>query len=58
MTRMPFDTSRRESYPAASECLLSAVDELVAVWDGGPSGGLSGTADVAFTASVRRGDFG
>ena len=47
---MPFDTSRRESYMAANEYLLSRVDELVAVWDGGPSGGLGGTADVVSAA--------
>lgn len=51
---MPFDTSRRESYLAASEYLLSKVDEVVAVWDGGPSGGLGGTADVV-SAARRRG---
>ncbi|MDQ3761748.1 MAG: hypothetical protein M3460_08630 [Actinomycetota bacterium] len=47
---LPFDSSRRESYVAASEYLLSHVDELVAVWDGGPSGGLGGTADVVSAA--------
>jgi len=50
---MPFDTSRRESYMAASEYLLSHVDELVAVWDGGPSDGLGGTADVVSAARQR-----
>ena len=50
---MPFDTSRRESYLAASEYLLAHVDELVAVWDGGPSGGLGGTADVVSAARER-----
>jgi hypothetical protein len=50
---MPFETSRRESYLAASEYLLSHVDELVAVWDGGPSGGLGGTADVVSAARQR-----
>jgi len=47
---MPFETSRRESYMAASEHLLSSVDEIIAVWDGGPSGGLGGTADVVSAA--------
>ncbi|MGH3903763.1 MAG: hypothetical protein ACRDTE_06185 [Pseudonocardiaceae bacterium] len=50
---MPFDTSRRESYLAASEYLLSHVDEVLAVWDGGPSGGLGGTADVVSAARER-----
>lgn len=47
---MPFEISRRESYMAASEHLLSSVDEIIAVWDGGPSGGLGGTADVVSAA--------
>lgn len=51
---MPFDTPQREAYLAASEYLLSHVDELLAVWDGGPSGGLGGTADVVSTARERR----
>lgn len=50
---MPFDTSCRESYMAASEYLLSTVDEVIAVWDGGPSGGLGGTADVVAAARQR-----
>lgn len=43
---MPFLTSGREAYMAASEELLKSVDRLIAVWDSGPSGGLGGTADV------------
>lgn len=50
---MPFETSRRESYLAASEHVLSIVDEIIAVWDGGPSGGLGGTADVVSAARQR-----
>ncbi|MGH3671483.1 MAG: hypothetical protein ACRDSH_12730 [Pseudonocardiaceae bacterium] len=50
---MPFDTSRRESYMAASEYLLSNVDEVIAVWDGGSSGGLGGTADMVAAARQR-----
>ncbi len=50
---MPFDTSRRESYMAASEHLLSNVDEIIAVWDGRPSGGLGGTADIVLAARQR-----
>lgn len=50
---MSFDTSHRESYMAASEHLLSNVDEVVAVWDGEPSGGLGGTADVVSAARQR-----
>jgi hypothetical protein len=43
---MPFLTSGREAYMAASEEILKSVDRLIAVWDSGPSGGLGGTADV------------
>ncbi|MGH3841644.1 MAG: hypothetical protein ACRDS0_09410 [Pseudonocardiaceae bacterium] len=50
---MPFDTSCRESYMAASDYLLSTVDEVIAVWDSGPSGGLGGTADVVAAARQR-----
>lgn len=50
---MAFDTARRESYMAASKYLLSNVQEVVAVWDGGSSGGLGGTADVVAEARRR-----
>lgn len=43
---MPFPRSDRDAYMAASEHVLSTVDAVVAVWDGGPSGGHGGTADV------------
>jgi hypothetical protein len=43
---MPFETSGREAYMAASEALVTRSDRLLAVWDGKPSGGHSGTADV------------
>nr|WP_202420601.1 hypothetical protein [Actinomadura rayongensis] len=43
---MPFLTSGREAYMAAGEEVLKRVDRLMAVWDGRPSGGLGGTADV------------
>jgi hypothetical protein len=51
---MPFRTSNREAYMAASEYVLDEVDAMVAVWDGGPSGGHGGTADVV-AAARRRG---
>ncbi|MDQ3762013.1 MAG: hypothetical protein M3460_10050 [Actinomycetota bacterium] len=38
---------------AASEYLLSNVDEVLTVWDGDPSGGLGGTADVVSAARQR-----
>jgi hypothetical protein len=50
---MPFAESNREAYMAASEHVLSTVDALVAVWDGGPSGGHGGTADVVDAARER-----
>lgn len=50
---MPFETSRPESYMAASEHLLATVDEIIAVWDGGSSGGLGSTADVVSAARQR-----
>jgi hypothetical protein len=50
---MPFAESSREAYLAASEHLLTSVAALIAVWDGGPSGGLGGTADVVDTARSR-----
>lgn len=51
---LPFLKSNRESYMAASEEVLRVVDSLIAVWDGNPSGGYGGTADVV-EAARRRG---
>jgi hypothetical protein len=50
---MPFTESNRDAYMAASEHVLSIVDKMVAVWDGGPSGGHGGTADVVEAARDR-----
>jgi hypothetical protein len=50
---MPFAESTREAYMAASEHVLANVHALVAVWDGGPSGGHGGTADVVDAARER-----
>lgn len=47
---MPFAESGREAYMAASEHVLATIDHLVAVWDGQPSGGYGGTADVVDAA--------
>ena len=44
--RLPFDESTPESHMAASELMTNEVDELFAVWDGKPSRGHGGTADV------------
>lgn len=51
---MPFAESNPDAYMAASEQVLSTVDALLAVWDGGPSGGHGGTADVVEAATKRR----
>lgn len=50
---MAFSESSRDAYMAASEDVLSSVDEMVAVWDGAPSGGHGGTADVVEAARDR-----
>lgn len=51
---MPFDTSDRSAYMAASEHVLSTAEAIVAVWDGAPSAGSGGTGDVV-DAAYRRG---
>lgn len=43
---MPFEEPSEEAFWAAGKAVADAVDLLIAVWDGGPSGGLGGTADV------------
>lgn len=43
---MAFETSCREAYMAASEVLVTRSQQLLAVWDGKPSGGHGGTVDV------------
>ena len=50
---LPFEKSDRDAYMAASEEVLNSVDSLIAVWDGNPSGGYSGTADVVAAARER-----
>jgi hypothetical protein len=50
---MPFAESDPDAYMAASERVLDDVDAIVAVWDGGPSGGHGGTADVVDAARER-----
>jgi len=47
---MPFDTSGREAYMAASLELLRRCDRLVAVWDGRPTTVVGDTADVVRAA--------
>jgi hypothetical protein len=50
---MPFAKSNNDAYMAASEYILSAVDSLIAVWDGQPSADYGGTADVVESARKR-----
>ena len=50
---LPFEKSNRDAYMAASEEVLASIDSLIAVWDGNPSGGYSGTADVVAAARGR-----
>jgi hypothetical protein len=50
---MPFPRSGPAAYMAASEHMLARVDSLVAVWDGRPSTGYGGTADVVHAARHR-----
>lgn len=50
---MPFAVAGRDAYMAASEHVLSTVDELVAVWDGAPASGRGGTSDVVEAAHAR-----
>ncbi|ANN20145.1 hypothetical protein SD37_34125 [Amycolatopsis orientalis] len=50
---LPFPESGREAYMAASERVLGGIEALIAVWDGGPSGGHGGTADVIEAARER-----
>jgi hypothetical protein len=50
----PYATSNRAAFMAAGEELLRSVERLLAVWDGGPSTGLGGTADVVAAARAMR----
>lgn len=50
---MPFEEAGRDAYMAASDDVLDTVEMMVAVWDGGPSGGHGGTADVVDAARER-----
>lgn len=50
---LPCEESNRDAHMAASEEVLGSIDSLVAVWDGNPAGGYSGTADVVAAARER-----
>ncbi|MFZ0120419.1 MAG: hypothetical protein WBR33_05660 [Pseudonocardiaceae bacterium] len=49
---LPFETSNRDSYLAASEHVLSTVELMVAVWDGQHVAGHGGTGAVVERARV------
>jgi hypothetical protein len=51
--RLPFTESTSQAHMAASKVMLGAADELYAVWDGQPSRGYGGTADVVSYARER-----
>jgi hypothetical protein len=50
---LPFETSNRAAYMAASEAVLGDVEHVVAVWDGQPADGHGGTGDVVAAARER-----
>lgn len=50
---MPFHKANRDAYVAANEALVGQSDVLFAVWDGRPSDGKGGTADVVAYARER-----
>lgn len=49
---MPYETSTRDAYLAASEYVLGRVDAMLAVWDGQPADGRGGTGDVVQRAQA------
>jgi hypothetical protein len=53
VSRLPFLRSGPEAYLAASEEMLSRVEQVVAVWDGRPSTRRGGTAHVVDLARRR-----
>jgi hypothetical protein len=50
---MPFETSSRDAYLAASQAMLSRCNLLLAVWDGAPSRRVGDTAHVVEKAQER-----
>jgi hypothetical protein len=51
---MPYPTSGRVAFLAASDAMLSRCDLLLAVWDGTPPRQMGDTADVVRRAEARR----
>jgi hypothetical protein len=50
---LPFRSSSGEAYLAAGQRVVGLADQLLAVWDGTPSRGVGGTADVVAFAEER-----
>jgi hypothetical protein len=50
---LPFPSPSEDAYWAAGRRVVSLADVLFAVWDGTPSGGVGGTADVVAFAGER-----
>jgi hypothetical protein len=50
---LPFPGPSEEAYWEAGRRIVCLSDVLLAVWDGGPSGGMGGTADVVAFAGER-----
>jgi hypothetical protein len=46
IVELPYDAPCEQAYWAAGQHIVKVADSLLAVWDGKPSGGLGGTADV------------
>ncbi|MGW6457290.1 hypothetical protein ACWF94_15455 [Streptomyces sp. NPDC055078] len=51
--QLDFPHSTDEAYYAAGALIADSCDRLLAVWDGGPSRGLGGTADIVHYARDR-----
>lgn len=50
---LPFRSPSAEAYWAAGQRVVGLADVLLAAWDGSPSGGVGGTADVVAFAGER-----
>ena len=50
---LPYPSPSEDAYWAAGRRVVCLSDVLFAVWDGGPSGGVGGTADVVAFATQR-----
>jgi hypothetical protein len=50
---LPFPAPSADAYWAAGQRVVGLADVLLAVWDGSPSGGVGGTADVVAFAGER-----